>query len=110
MPRNIREKISAIVNDAYDLRQESVITRLENLIKDELQMRDEDRVLTYHDICVIKSAATSEYTKMNLTKDGIGSKMYGDGEAIRFLCIFNAVISFLRSKNLINFKFDYERK
>jgi hypothetical protein len=110
MPRNLREKIAAIVNDAYDLRQESVITKLENLVKEELEMKDQDRVLTYHDLTVIRSMAVQEFTNMNMSPSAVGSRLAGDQETVRFLCIVNAVISFLRSKQLINFKFNYEKK
>ena len=107
MPRNLREKIAAVVNDAYDLRQESVITKLENLVKEELEMRDQERLLTYHDLTVVKSMAVQEFTSMNMSPTSVGSKLAGDQETIRFLCLFNAVIAFLRSKQLINFRLTY---
>lgn len=110
MARNLREKIALIVNDAYDLRQVAVITKLENLFKEELALKDEDRVLTYHDLFTIKSSATQNYTNMNMSTAGLGEKLANDRELVRTLCMIDAVVGFMRLKKLINFKFEYEKK
>lgn len=108
MARNLREKICTIVNDSYDLRRESVVTRIENLIKDELQLRDEERDLTYQDLTYIQSVAAREFTEMRLSEDAIG-KLAGEQSMIRTLCLVNATVSFLRSRGLLHSLFRYKK-
>ena len=108
MARNLRDKIRTLVQDAYDLRQESVVTKIENLIKDEMQLRDEERDLTYYDLVYIKSLAVQEFTAMNMTEPTLG-KLTGDQEMIRLLCLVNAINGFLRSKGLTPAIFKYKK-
>lgn len=108
MARNLREKIAAVVQDVYDLRQDSAVTKIENLIKDELQLRDQERDITYYDLTYIKSLAVKEFTDMNMTEPTLG-KLTGDQEMIRILCLLNALNSFMRSKGLTPVIFKYKK-
>ena len=108
MPRNLREKIHAILNDGSDLRPESTVTRIENLVKDELELRNEERSLTYQDLSMIQSFAAREFTSMRMDEQVLG-KMSGDQPMIRTLCLVNATVSFLRSKGLLHSTFRYKK-
>lgn len=109
MARTLRDKINAIVTDAYDLRRESSITLIENLIKEELRLQEEERVLTYIDLLSINSNAINEFTHMNVGPEALG-KISGDQSLIRTLCIFNSIISFLRNKKLLTSVIKYDPK
>ena len=108
MARNLREKISAVVNDAYDLRKESVITRIENLIKDELALQQEDRTISYYDLYDIQSSAIKNFVDMNMTEESLG-KLAGDQPMIRTLCLVNSVVGLFRSKGFLNAVIKYEK-
>lgn len=108
MARNLRDKIRAIVNDSYDIRQESVVTKIENLIKDELQLRDEERTLTPQDVMLIKSTASKEFADMRLDQEFLGY-LHGDQESVRTLCLINATVSFLRMKGLTSALLTYKK-
>lgn len=108
MARNLREKIHAIVNDAYDLRQPSVITKIENLIKDEMQLRDEEREITHYDLTYIQSVAVKEMTDMRLDAEHLG-KIAGDQGLVRTLCFVNAITGFLRQRGLLSALLKYKK-
>ncbi len=95
--RNLRDKIRALVGDAYDLRMESVVTRIENLVKDELALRDEERQINFQDLNLIQSDAVGEFTRIRMDQDSLG-RIAGDDALVRTLCVVNATVSFLRSK------------
>lgn len=108
MSRNIREKIFAIVNDTYDIRREDTVSAIERLIKDELELRDQEREVTYYDMVQIQSLAVKEYSNLRMNEDTLG-KMSGDQGLIRTLCVFNATVAFLRSKKLLYSLFRYKK-
>lgn len=108
MARNLREKIHAILNDSYDIRRESVVTKIERLIMEELELRNEERDINYQDVSLIQSMAAKEFTQMR-TDEGALGKVSGDQPMIRTLCLFNATISFLRSKGLLYSTFRFKK-
>lgn len=109
MARNLRDKIRAIINDSYDIRQESLVTKIENLVKDELQLRDEERSLTPQDVMLIQSNATKEFSEMRMDQEALGY-IHGDQGAVRALCLINATVSFLRLKGLTSALLVYKKK
>lgn len=108
MARNLREKIHAILNDSYDIRRESVVTKIENLIKEELSLKEEERQLNYQDVSFIQSVAARNFVDRRTDEGAIG-KMAGDQPMIRTLCMFDAVVSFLRSKGLLSATFIFKK-
>lgn len=108
MARNLREKLFAILNDSYDLRQESLVTKLENLLKEELELKQEERLLTYQDIVYIQSVAVKEFVDLNPSEQSIGKLAY-DQDMMKHLCLINATILFLRGKGLLSSTFKYKK-
>src|SRR5690606_5054607 len=108
MSRNLRDKIRLIVRDAYDLRQESVVTQIENLIKEELGLREEERAINYQDLTYINSVAAQELTQMRVDQEAIG-KVHGDQPMLRTLCIVNATVGFLRQRGLMTALVKYKK-
>ena len=108
MPRNLREKIHAILNDGYDLKPESTVTRIENLVKDELELRNEERFLTYQDLSQIQSFAAREFTTMRMDEQALGN-LSGEQPMIRNLCLVISTVSFLRSKGLLHSTLRYKK-
>lgn len=100
MARNLRDKIRLLIADAYDLQQETVISKIEALITDELKLRDEERLFDHQDLCYIQSVATQEFVQLRHDKETLG-RLFQEPEMVRSLCIVNATIGFLRSKGLL---------
>jgi hypothetical protein len=109
MARNLREKIQALVNDAYDLQAPSTVTLIENLIKEELELKNEERTFDFYDLNLINSMAIKEFTDMNPSFSGIG-RIAGDEPMVRTLCVVKATVSFLRNKGLLSALLRYEKK
>lgn len=108
MARNLKEKIHAILNDSYDIRRESVVTKIERLLIEELELRNEEREINYQDIGFIQSMAAKSFVEMRTDEGAIG-KMSGDQPMIRTLCLFDATVSFLRSKGFLYSTFRFKK-
>lgn len=108
MSRNLREKIRAAVADAYDLRDEAVVTRLEKLINEELALVVEDRHISYYDLRYIESVAAQEFVNMRMDEEKIG-KLSEDKPLIRVLCMVHAVNSYLKQKGLLSATIVYKK-
>lgn len=100
MARNLRDKLRLIIEDAYDLQQETVLTKLEALVKEELALREEERLFDYQDLCYIKSVATQEFVNLRHDQGSLG-RLFQEPESVRILCIINATVGFLRQKGLL---------
>lgn len=109
MARNLRDKLRLIIDDAYDLQQEVVLNKLEALVKEELQLREEERLFDYQDLCYIKSVATQEFVNLRHDKESLG-KLFQEPETVRLLCIVNATVGFLRSKGFLPMILKYTKK
>lgn len=109
MARNLRDKLLLVIQDCYDLRQESVVSKLEDLIKDELRLREEEREIDYQDLNYIQSVASSDYVTMRFDKELLG-KLFQDQNMVRTLCIVNATVGFLRQKGLLPAVVKYRKK
>lgn len=108
MARNLRDKIRTIVQDAYDLRQESVVTKIESLIKEELQLREEEREITYQDLTYIQSVASQEFSSMRMDQEALG-RIHGDHSLMRTLCLVNAMVGFLRQRGFMTAILKYKK-
>lgn len=108
MARNLRDKIRVLLGDAYDIRQESMITKIENLIKEELQLKDEERDITYQDLAYVQDLAVQEYSKMRMDQEALGY-IQGDAGLIRTLCSINATVVFLRKQGLLSCILKYKK-
>lgn len=108
MSNSLRDKIRSLVEEAYDLRKESVITKIEQLVEEEVALSKEEYKIGYKDLMLINSSANKHMTEMDLGPESLG-KIHGDQSLIRTLCFTNSVVSFLRSKGLLRSLVSFSR-
>jgi hypothetical protein len=109
MPKNLREKLALVLEDCQDLKQYELLNRLERVVNEELNFLANDHKVDTFDLTQIRSLAINNYNQLNMSQSSLG-KAYGDGELVRTLCMVDSVISFLRSKGLVNFTITFNKK
>lgn len=109
MPKNIREKLGIILEEAENLQRNDLLRMLENLIDQELELVKADQVFDTYDMNMIRGAAIKMYVDSSLSEETVGP-VSRDHELKRAYCYFNAVISLLRGKGLIKFLPKFDKK
>lgn len=109
MARNIRDKLRLAIQDSYDLRTEDVLSKLERLFIEELELMQVEREFNYQDLCYIQSVAVQEFNNLRHDKESLG-RLFSDPEQVRNLCVVNATVGFLRQKGFLPTILKYTKK
>ena len=109
MARNLRDKIRLLIQDSYDLQQESVVSKIERLVEEELNLAEQEREFNYQDLCQIQSVAVNEFVNLRHDQAAVG-RLFQDPDAVRVLCIVNATIGFLRQRGFLSTILKYNKK
>lgn len=109
MARNIRDKLRLAVQDAYDLKSEEILTKLERLFIEELDLMQVEREFNYQDLCYIQSVAVQEFNTLRHDKESLG-RVFSEPELVRNLCVVNATVGFLRQRGFLSTILKYTKK
>lgn len=109
MPKNIKQKLALILEDAESLKKYELLRLLERMFNEEMEFLQAEHQVDIYDLTNVKSQAIDMYNQMRMTMDSLGN-LHGDSELIRTMCLMMATISLLRSKGLVNFTLTYKKK
>ena len=109
MSRNLREKLSVVLDEIADLHKIEALKVLERMVSQELEFLEIERELEHYDLNLIrdKAAYNWQYFNRNDYKD---TCLNSNEELIRTYCYVEAVIGHLRSKGLIKFTTEVKGK
>jgi len=104
MSRNLREKISLILQDGIDgVEPKYTADKLVALFRAEQEYHEQDRYIDYRELVTLKSQAIQNVQNMS-QQDEVDMKHYHTTYAY-----VDAVIAFLRGKGLIHFYLKYKK-
>lgn len=109
MPKNIREKLALILEDAESLKRHDLLRLLERMFNEELEFLQLEHKIDSYDLNSVRSRAISLYNELSMTKESLGYA-HGDGELIRTMCFVMATLELFRGKGLIAFTVKYNKK
>lgn len=103
MIKNLTEKINIIVEDSETFGRDVLIHKLKELIESELRFSESEHIITQKDLNLIHSHAITTFNSSNVSAIIYDRQAYTDEKLARTYCFMEAVVGFLRSKNLIHF-------
>lgn len=107
VPRNLREKISNLLDDIQTLPRYEALRRIEQLVNEELSFMEAEHSVDEWDLTKIKSDAINEFNNTTMSTSLRGTV---PPEHLADWCRVLALIGFLRSKGLIKFTLAFKNK
>lgn len=108
MPKNLRNKVMLILEDAETLNKFELARKIELLVTEEVSLVKVDHEFGPRDLTTIESGAKYIFTNTPLSQ--FNDNGYGSGNTdLRAWSYVSSVIGFLRQKGLISFNVTFEK-
>lgn len=106
MPKNLKEKVTILVEDIKTLNKYEAAAKVERFILDELQFLNTEHTMGIRDVSAVYAYATKKICEINTREDGD----FSVPEHARAWCYFESTILHMRSKGLIGFNVRFDKK